>query len=80
MTLLYRSPNIRIDDLEFHATVESTRNGRARRHFRWRLPGGMWTPLAAFKGHPPKGRVLGKKFAPFQKHMLQAAAGGVYLK
>lgn len=72
MTLLYRSPNIKIEDCEFHATVETARGSVAKRHFRWRKPGGKWAPLAEFKGHPPKGRVLGSKFAPFKKHMLQA--------
>lgn len=77
MTLLYRTPNIRIDDMEFHATVETTRGGMARRHFRWRRPGEMWKPLSQFEGHPPKGDVLGSKFAPFKWHMRQAARGRV---
>jgi hypothetical protein len=80
MTLLYRTPNLQIEDLEFHATVETTRSGAAKRHFRWWKPGGMWAPLSAFKGHPPKGRILGAKFAPFQRHMLQAAAKRVLLR
>ncbi len=80
MTLLYRTPNLKIDELEFHATVESTRGGAARRHFRVRRAGGMWEPLSKFAGHPPKGDVLGRRFQPFQKHMLQAAAGRVLLK
>lgn len=79
MTLLYRTSNIQIDEFEFHATVESTRSGAAKRHFRWRRAGTMWAPLSAFEGHPPKGRILGKKFAPFRKHMLQAARGRVML-
>jgi hypothetical protein len=74
MTLLYRTPNIVIDEFEFHATVETCRGAQPRRHFRWRMAGRreMWRRLSDFKGHPPKARVLGAKFAPFKRHMLQA--------
>jgi hypothetical protein len=75
MTLLYRTPNIRLDEFEFHATVETCRGDVPRRHFRWRRPGGMWAPLSEFQGHPPKAGVIGAKFAPFKRHMLQAEQG-----
>lgn len=75
MTLLYRTPNIQIDEFEFHATVESTRGRRPRRHFRWRKSGQTWAPLSEFKGHPPKAKVMAKKFAPFKRHMTWAEQG-----
>lgn len=75
VTLLYRTPNIRIDEFEFHATVESDRSGQARRHFRWRRPGRMWAPLAEFQGHPPKRKAMAKAFEPFKKHMVWAERG-----
>jgi len=73
MTLLYRTPNIKIDKYEFHATVESHRGGRPCRHFRWRKPGGMWRKLADFdEGHAPKLTELNMRFGTFRKHMVLA--------
>lgn len=75
MTILYRTPNIRIDEHEWHATVETRRGGPPKRHFRWRTPGRMWQPVADFKGHPPKAAVMAKRFQPFKRHMLWAVTG-----
>jgi len=81
MTLLYRTPNIRLDEFEFHATVETCRGDVPRRHFRWRRPGGMWQRLADWplekEGHPPKAGRIGAAFAPFKRHMLQAEQSGL---
>jgi hypothetical protein len=74
MTLLYRTPNLVIDEFEFHASVE-LRDGRIGKHFRWRplsTKPQMWRLLAEFKGHPPKPHVLRARFNPFRRHMTQA--------
>lgn len=76
MSTLYRTPNIVIDEFEFHMSVELREDSRVRRYLRWRplarrnqVP---WATIAHFKGHPPKPTVLKVRFAPFMKHMLQA--------
>lgn len=75
VTLLYRTPNVRIDEFEFHATVESCRGDRPRQHFRWRRPGGMWRTMTDFEGHPPKAKVLSNAFQQFKHHMKWAEQG-----
>lgn len=74
MTILYRTPNIVVDDFEFYALVE-VRKGRPRRHFYLRPLSEkpvMWEPLSKFKGNRPKYKQLAKRFQPFKKHMVQA--------
>lgn len=69
--ILYRTPNVVIEDAEWHASVE-LRDGRVRRHFRFRRSDReMWQPIAEWKGHLPKA-LRGRAFQAFRLHMLQA--------
>lgn len=74
MGILYRTPNIVIDEFEFHVAVELRDGGRARRYTRFRplidrhkIP---WTSVASFPGHMPKS--LAKRLNPFKRHIAQA--------
>ena len=73
MTTIYRTPNLAIDEFEFHISLELFK-GRVRRHTRWRLlidrHKNPWEPIATFVGHKPKA--LAKRFAPFKRHMVMA--------
>jgi hypothetical protein len=71
VTLLYRTPNIVMAGADWHATIE-WRNGKARKHFRFRLSGQMWQPLAEWPGHKPKGAEFCRAFRQFKCHMLHA--------
>jgi hypothetical protein len=74
MSILYRTPNIVIDEFEFHIAVE-LRAGRVRRHTRYRPLSDkdeMWRSIADFEGYPPKPRIMATRFAPFKHHMVQA--------
>lgn len=74
MSTLYRTPNLTLPGtpgIEWHCSVQF-RSGRARRYYRFRERGGMWQPISRWPGHPPTGTELGKAFAKFRPHMLQA--------
>jgi hypothetical protein len=76
MTTLYRTPNIVIDEFEWHASVE-TKDGRVYRRFKFRplshyLRKEMWLPITSWRGHRPKLRQFSKAFAPFKAHMVRA--------
>lgn len=58
MTTLYRSPNVLVDGIEFHVTVEQHKGRRpvTRYYFRTRNPTvSMWAPVEQFQGRLPKG-------------------------
>lgn len=74
MGTLYRTPNIVIDEFEFHVAVELREDGRVRRYTRFRplidrhkTP---WASITSFPGHLPKS--LSTKLNPFKRHMAQA--------
>jgi hypothetical protein len=74
VTTLYRTPNVIIDAHEWHASVE-TKNGRVYRRFKFRplshyIRREMWLPITSWTGRKPKG--IGKRFAAFKAHMVQA--------
>lgn len=74
VTTLYRTPNVVIDEFEFHMTVE-VRKGRVGRHTRWRLLSTKplaWQLIAHFKGHPPKPGIFKDAFRPYLPHVLIA--------
>lgn len=72
MTTLYRTPNIVIDQHEWHASVE-TKGGRVYRRFKFRplsVRPVMWSPIDTWPGRKPKG--LHRSFRAFKAHMVQA--------
>lgn len=72
MTTLYRTPNVVLAGAEWHCAVKF-RNGRARRHFRFRLSGRyMWLPITSWKGNLPKAKEFNNAFQTFKPHMLRA--------
>lgn len=71
MSTIYRTPNIVIDEFEFHIAVEY-RDGRTRRFMRYRplsLRPVKWSSIADFKGHPPKPWILRMRFRNHMKHI-----------
>ena len=73
--ILYRTPDIIIDEFEFHISIE-VRDGRVRKFTRWRPRSAIkryaWRPIADFKGHPPKADVFRKRFRGCQRHIEMA--------
>jgi hypothetical protein len=73
--VLYRSPDIVIDEFEFHISLE-VRDGRVRRFTRWRPASSTkrvaWRPIADFKGYPPKARVWRTHFKGCERHICMA--------
>lgn len=78
MTLLYRSPNVRIDDADWHVTVET--HHKTRRVivvYRWRTdPKRAWQKVEQWPGRLPKA--LHTFFQPY-KHSIRVAAGGAHV-
>lgn len=78
MPTLYRSPNIRLDDFEFHVVVRTTR-GRPHVSYFWRPIGPpicAWESLAHWQGRLP-GRLpkgLGLAFKPY-RYSIRVALG-----
>lgn len=73
MTLLYRSPNLRIDDHEWHVTVEQHRKRAPTVHYRFRPVTDRsvrWEPIVKWQGRKPKG--LSEFFEPYQKSIRVA--------
>jgi hypothetical protein len=76
MTILYRTPNIVINEFEWHATVE-VRFRRVMRCFRFRplshyVKAVMWFPIVEWKGHKPQADQFRKAFEPYRLHMQRA--------
>lgn len=73
--ILYRTPDIIIDEFEFHISIE-IRDGRVRKFTRWRLVSPKkrlaWQPIAEFKGHLPKVGIWKSRFGPYKRHMEMA--------
>lgn len=71
MTLLYRSPNLRIDDHEWHVTVDQS-GARRSINYRFRRVGARvkWSHIAKWQGRKPKG--LSEFFEPYQKSIRVA--------
>ena len=73
--ILYRPPDIIIDEFEFHISIE-VRDGRVRKFTRWRPLSATkrfaWQPIADFKGHPPKAHVFKAKFKGCKRHIEMA--------
>lgn len=74
MTLLYRSPNHRIDGHDWHVTVEQhARNRRTIVVYRWRVDARQkWRPLHEFPTRLPIG--LREFFKPYQRSINVALA------
>lgn len=71
MTLLYRSPNLRIDDHEWHVTVDQSGDRRSV-NYRFRRVGARikWQNITKWEGRPPKS--LREFFEPYQKSIRVA--------
>jgi len=79
-TLLYRSPDVVINEFQWHLVVEA-RNGKACRFLRWRPAGkpgtvGMWRPFKKWVGHKPKAAEF-KLLEKFKPHARLAERGYV---
>ena len=76
MTLLYRSPNIVIDDHEWHITVRQATRTKRVVTYRFRKIGAKvnWQPITKWSGRPPKGMSL--LFGPYRKS-VQVALGEI---
>jgi hypothetical protein len=77
MACLYRTPNIRVDQHEWHAAVECRDGRTARVYYRFRPFGErreMWRPIDRWEGRKPKA--LNRFFRPFWKHIELARVQG----
>lgn len=75
MILLYRSPNVRIDDADWHVTVsQSHPSNRPVTRFLFRLgASGHWHPITNWPSERlPKG--LRRRFATYRKSINTAIA------
>lgn len=72
MSTIYRSPNIIIDDDEWHL-LALAKDGRLRLKYCFRPYSSrpqMWRPIVQYPGHLPKN--LAERFAPYRKHADKA--------
>jgi hypothetical protein len=75
VTTLYRTPNLVLDESEWHALVRA-KAGRISTIYYFRPligPRRMWLPVTSWRGDKPCAREFAKKFQPFKRHMLQAS-------
>ena len=74
MTMIYRSPNVIVDDFEWYVAVR-TYKGHPARYFYFRplaIRPDNWRRLDEWEGHKPTGRELNKIFHTFRHHIKRA--------
>lgn len=71
MTTIYRSPNVIIDGVIWHVTVEQHSNGKRLVCYRWRHnAAGIWSPACKWPGRLPKGL---RGFFRLYRHSVKVA-------